>query len=374
MNSVFRSTLPWLIAAPVLVVGGALLGRGAPALGSPTVATDNAVTTSRRVVGLPGPASGSAGPIPSLAPIVRAVAPAVVGIRTIHRQVPASKPGDAPTGVSRGTGFVFHGEGLILTAHHVVANPGTVIVEFPDLGELEAELVGEDASTDLAVVRLIDPPVDLSVVRFGQSRNLLAGDWIVMIGNPLGFKRTVDVGIVSHYGRTLAPGGLTITNEYLQVSATSFPGSSGSPIVDMHGEVVGIAIRSAREAPRMSFAIPSDVIGNVIESMERHDGRVRRAYLGVSLSDAAAGAGANGVQLSAVTPGQPAARAGLHKGDLVARFEGRPVTSVTQLYDWITWSEPRSTVRLDVVRAGRRLPSLAVELGEVGDLPQGLTH
>lgn len=316
--------------------------------------------------------------MPSLAPLIETVAAAVVGIRTVHRAgwqgSQWRKPAENRSrGVSVGTGFIFHEQGLILTAHHLVAQPISIVVELPGHGRNFAELLGEDPITDLAVLRLIEPPDDLKVLRLGYSEQVRQGDWVMTIGNPLRFNKTVGVGIVSHINRHLVQDGMELTNDYLQFTAPTNPGSSGSPVFAMNGAVIGITTRSARSGEGLSFAVPSKVIRRVLMSMEANQGRVRRGFLGLEFQTASRDltraysiADGRAVRVTAVIPGQPAERAGLLEGDLLLSYNNRPVVSGPELHDWITWSAPGAVVELEVIRNGKRIAPVRAILGEVG--------
>ncbi|MHC5062874.1 MAG: S1C family serine protease [Planctomycetota bacterium] len=316
--------------------------------------------------------------MPSLAPVIERVSAAVVGVNTHHRSgsEPQHWQGESASeslGVSSGTGFIFHEEGLILTAHHLVAQPMTIAVDVPGHGRMDAELIGEDPSTDLAVIRLVLPPDDLEVLNLGNSDLVRQGDWVMTIGNPLEFDQTVGVGIVSHIKRHLQQDGLQLTNDYLQFTAPANPGSSGSPVFNMDGEVIAITARSARSGEGLSFAVPAKVIRMVLASMEANEGRVRRGYMGMefvpadrSLARQLSIFDGQGVRVTGIVAGQAAERAGLLAGDILLSFNGRPITSEFDLYEWITWSTPETDVRLEVIRDGVRIEAIDVNLGEVG--------
>ncbi len=440
-SSILRRGLPWFLLAAVFVFAGIGIGRLLPpaAQGAPTQwrsAADSerkdAARSKLAVADSEGSVTRHVG-MPSLAPIVSRVQAGVVGIRTIHNQSslrPSLRPSapssssldEGPTseavpapgelmgadlkavpgshGVTLGTGFVIHEDGLILTALHVVADPVVIVVRIPGHRQMQAELIGEDPTTDLAVIRLITPPEDLKVLEFGDSESVRQGDWVMTLGNPLNFEHSVGVGIVSHVARHIQQDGFGITNDYLQFTAPSNPGSSGSPVFDMNGEVVGIATRGALSAQGLSFAIPTRVVRHVLRAMERYDGQVRRAYVGIGFADlnrawpssltdstatsnadassdgdaasSAEGVGSHeepeaGVVVNAVAVGEPAYRAGVQEGDIIVAFDEDPVLNAQDLYERITWSDPHSKVRLGVVRDGTRIDSLEVELGEIGE-------
>lgn len=362
--------LPWLILGPLIAGAGAIVGfwwRGA---------APEAGERDTRVVA-----------VPSFAPIVDRARGAVVGVRTIHRMDPEVLLGDAtitehqPAGVTRGTGFLIHEDGLIVTAHHVVAQPSMIVVEVPGVGAREAMLVGEDPATDVAVVRLIDAPPGLPVLELGRSGEIRQGDWVVTIGHPLDLQH-VSAGVIGYVGRHLLQDGHGITNEYLQFAAQADPGSSGSPVLDLHGEVVGMTTRAAAGGEGIAFAVTSHVLGHVLDSMERNGGRVRRAYFGAT-AELASGktrlghhesASGLAIELSSVAKGHAAHKSGLRDGDIVVALAGRPIRSLGEFYDTLTWAAPGTQLALDVIRNGEPLPGVSVELGELGEPPQDLVQ
>jgi serine protease Do len=376
--------LAWFALGPLFVATGAacgifLLPRPAPA---PVHALP-----FERVVG-----------IPSLAPVVELVRDAVVAVRTEHDVLAGAQPSEAHDivdGESRGTGFVFDPKGLVLTAHHLVVAARRIEVEIAGLGTLRATVVGDDATTDLAVLRIESPPRPLTSVVIASTEDVRQGDWIVTVGNPLSFRRTVGAGVVGYVGRHLRHDGLTVSNEYLQYSAPVHPGSSGSPVFDLAGRVIGMTTRAAADGEGLGFAVGGRTIRKVLEVMERDEGRVRRAQLGIAFrermpegpgiepartprADAAhdprggplrdAGVA---IEVTEVVKGQAAERAGLRVGDIILSLDAEPLTSAGDFYDRVTWSRPGREVLLVVHRDGQALGPVAVALGEVGPRDPG---
>lgn len=369
-SSAQRRRIQWLVAVPALLLGGALLGRLLPV---PTV--DPAP-----------PRPLAAGPqltIPSWAPIVDRVSAGVVGVIARRRpdpdrSQPAAEPSPAgtdvtapradPSGWTNGTGFVIHASGLIVTNHHLVAGATQLIVDFSDHSKREAEVIGEDLATDIALLRIDDPPEPLTVLSLGDSSRLRQGDWVLAIGNPFFyFRQSVTVGVVSYVGRLLPEDGLLVTNEYLQFSAQVNPGSSGGPVLDAQGQVVGVTTRSHSGGQGLSFAVPSNVLQWVLEAMQRDEGRVRRGFLGLTFEPRNLRRGATvetGAIVRELTPGGPAALAGIKLGDVIVAFDERPVVSAYDLHDWITHGTPGDELSIDVLRGGERL-TLPAKLGEL---------
>jgi serine protease Do len=360
--------------ARLLLCGVGCLGVGLW-LGRQTASTALALAEAAAA-----PTAASA--LPSFANVVAAVLP---GIVNVHVELGAdAKPVDAtlaapnPThaaGERRGSGFLVSERGLVVTSRHVVLGARAMQVSVPARGDFAADLVGEDAATDLALLRLVAAPVDLPALAIGDSLGLRPGDWIVAIGNPLGYSQTVTPGVVSYVGRHLPHRDYELTNDFLQISAPVNPGSSGCPVFDLAGRVVGVTTQAPVDAQGISFAVPSQTLKWSLQAMQRQtDGRVRRGYLGIEFTsgdvavDAPESFGKRraGAFIRRVLEGQPAHRAGLCPGDLVVGFDGRPVLHANDLHQRIVESEPGRAVALALVRQGRELPTVTAVLGEVG--------
>lgn len=326
-----------------------------------------------------GPAIESHG-FPSLAPIIRRVRAGVVGIRTVRRanaeatlqESLVSSPASAAGAVINGTGFIINESGLAVTNHHLVAQHERITVEIQGEQPVEAELVGDDPVTDIAVVRFPPPKAGLTALPLGDSTTVEQGDWVLAMGNPFHYRQTVTVGIVSYVGRHLPDEGLLVSNEYLQFSAQVNPGSSGGPVLDMQGNVVGVTASAHAAASGISFAVPSKVLKWVLERMNEGDGKVRRGFLGIRFAplDAATTrelglAEGGGAEVRSVERGRPADHAGVRPGDILVSYNGRPVPDAYTLFDWITYSAPGGRAVIEVLRDGARLPPLVAQLGEV---------
>ncbi|HEX8573922.1 MAG TPA: Do family serine endopeptidase, partial [Allosphingosinicella sp.] len=281
--------------------------------------------------------------------------------------VPDGGGGDAPVtqrGGSLGSGFIISADGYIVTNNHVVSPARTgatveqITVTLPDRREFEAELVGRDTSTDLAVLKIKGS--NLPFVRFGDSREVRVGDWVVAIGNPFGLGGTVTAGIVSALHRNLNAG---VYDRYIQTDASINMGNSGGPMFDLNGNVIGI--NTALISPTggnvgIGFAIPAEQARPVIDALRRGE-RPQRGYIGVSLQtlddDIAASLGIpknQGELIRAVTAGGPAARAGIQQGDVVVSVGGRPVTPDESLAYLVARQPIGARVPIELVRDGRR--------------------
>lgn len=327
---------------------------------------------------------------PSFAPIVEQASDGVVAVLAYLPEdaenggaeaATATHPGSDLARAGRrlrsGSGFLVHRDGLIVTARHVVVGATDLLVSVRQQEPEPAELVGEDAVSDLAVIRLLEPPRDPCVLRFGRSQDLRAGDWVVAIGNPYGFAQTVTAGVVGFVGRHLRNAGFGVTTEFLQFSAAVHRGSSGCPVLDLDGHVVGVTTQAADEAQGLSFAVPSRTVTWVLDELDRSpEGRVRRGYLGVALALQRThdehGQAVDGALVTGVAHGGPAERAGLRKGDLVYGIDGQPLGGGADFHDRITRTPPGSHVQLSIIRDNERLAPLPVTVAAVTD--QGPTH
>lgn len=355
---------PWLLA-PACLVAGLLVGRWLARDGAEGRVWTGSSRTAEPLAALP-----------SLAPAVEKVARGVCGIRSWFPAQGAG-PDAQPRSARNGSGFVIATSPslLVVTSRHVVAGAEEVVLQFPDSRPVQADPAGEDAFTDLAVLRARQPVEGAVALELGRSEDLRAGDWIFTLGNQFGLRQTVTTGVVSHVGRRIPSYEMRTSNYFLQFSAPVNPGSSGSPVLDLGGRVVGVTTQAAEAAQGISFAIPSRTLKWVLDrAHESPDGRVHRAYVGISLETSrtttADGQDAVGALITRVASGEPAERAGLQPGDLVFRADDQPIVDAGDLHEYITRSKPGSPVRFHVIRTGTRLQPIDVVLRELGT-PQG---
>ena len=290
--------------------------------------------------------------------------------------------GQPRRGMGTGSGFVFDTRGYILTNNHVVENADRVLVTFVDGREYTANVVGSDPQTDIGVIK-IEPRNGerFTAAAFGSSDNTFVGDWVIALGNPLNMNFTVTAGIVSAKGRNLGilnQAGQAALESFIQTDAAINPGNSGGPLVDLRGNVVGI--NSAIESPTgyfagAGFAIPIDLARKVASDIIEF-GHVRRPRLGVEVGPVSAAdaeafklPSVAGAVMRAVTPSQPAARAGIEMGDVVVALNGHPIRTQTQFMEELARLRPGERVNLDIIRYGQRLRK-TVELGEFESGPQ----
>ncbi|MGQ0660551.1 Do family serine endopeptidase [Sphingosinicella sp.] len=268
-------------------------------------------------------------------------------------------------GGSLGSGFIISADGYIVTNNHVVApaRPDAVVeqitVTLSDRTEYEATVVGRDQTSDIAVLR-IQPRGALPFVRFGDSTRTRVGDWVVAIGNPFGLGGTVTAGIVSALHRNIGAG---VYDRYIQTDASINSGNSGGPMFDLNGNVIGI--NTALISPTggnvgIGFAIPAEQVRPVVEALQRGQA-VARGYIGVSMQDVDEGVASalgiprnQGTLIRAVTPGGPAARAGIQQGDVIVGVAGQPVTPDQTLAYLLSQQRVGARVPVEFIRGGQR--------------------
>ena len=264
-------------------------------------------------------------------------------------------------GRGAGSGLVIAQDGYVLTNCHVVERADRARVGLADGRAVEGSVVGRDPSTDLAVLRLTAD--GLTAAELGDSDALRVGQLVIAIGNPLGFQSTVTTGVVSALGRSLNGRDGRLIENVIQTDAALNPGSSGGPLVDTRARVVGINTAVIAAAQGICFAVPSNTASAVAAALIR-DGHVRRAYLGVSAAPTPIGralaarlglAASDGVRIIEVTPGTPAARAGLQPGDILVFLDGVAVTSLTALQRLLTAGRIGRPAAVAAIRRGERL-------------------
>ncbi len=279
-------------------------------------------------------------------------------------------PGRGQERQSLGSGFIISQDGYILTNAHVVDGADEILVRLNDRRELEAELIGADTQTDVALLKV--DASDLPTLRMGDSDRLRVGEWVAAIGSPFGFDHSVTAGIISAINRTLPRDAYV---PFIQTDVAINPGNSGGPLFNLDGEVVGINAQIFTRSGGfmgVSFAIPINVAMDVANQL-REDGRVRRGWLGVMIQpvsrDLAESFGmdsASGALIADLDPEGPAARAGLRAGDIVLEVDGEEVERSRNLPRLIGRVTPGNDAALTIMRDGER-QDIAVTIGDWPD-------
>ncbi|MDG9783329.1 DegQ family serine endoprotease [Pseudomonas otitidis] len=333
--------------------------------------------------------------LPDFTPLVEQASPAVVNISTRQKlperavanqmpdleglppmlreffersmpQAPRGQGGRQREAQSLGSGFIISKDGYILTNNHVVADADEIIVRLSDRSELEAKLIGADARTDVALLKVEGK--DLPIVKLGKSDALKVGSWVLAIGSPFGFDHSVTAGIVSAKGRSLP-------NEsyvpFIQTDVAINPGNSGGPLFNLDGEVVGINSQIFTRSGGfmgLSFAIPIDVAMSVADQLKAN-GKVNRGWLGVVIQevnkDLAESFGLDkpaGALVAQVLENGPAAKGGLQVGDVILSMNGQPIVMSADLPHLVGGLKPGTKIDLGIVRDGNR-KNLSLSIG-----------
>jgi serine protease Do len=320
--------------------------------------------------------------------IARAVKPAVVNVSTRSTREDSSKAeemmreffgrgfpgGEAPGRTPRrnvrglGSGFVINADGYVLTNNHVVDGASEIRVKFADGRELPAKVVGGDAKTDLALLKV--EATGLPVIPLGASAKIEVGEPVMAIGNPFGLAQTVTTGIVSATGRAIGAGPY---DDFIQTDASINPGNSGGPLINARGEAIGVntAIASGGGGSvGIGFAIPTDLVKPIVAQLAE-TGHVTRGWLGVTIQpltkELATSFGlpdTSGALVSGVMENSPAARVGLKQGDVITRYDGRAVTRVNDLPRAVAETPVGREVPVEVMRDGKRM-SFTVKVAQL---------
>ena len=341
------------------------------------------------IADIPDISSAETGALPSLSGLIERRKPSVVNISTTSvvkqgRTFPDFPFGqddlfgdffkkffqDGPEREFRrkglGSGFIVSKDGYIVTNNHVISRAEDIQVVLHDGSRHTAKIVGQDSRTDLAVLK-IEPEGKLMPVAFGNSAKLRIGDWVVAIGNPFGLGYTVTAGIVSAKGRSL---GFGAYDDFIQTDASLNPGNSGGPLFNLRGEVVGVNTAIAAGGQGIGFSIPINMAREVISQLSEK-GRVSRGYLGVviqpitrEIAESLGFESTDGALVADVSPGSPAEKAGLKRGDVVVEFDGKQIKEFTSLSKSVGLKSPGSSSVLRIVRDGKK-KEISVVLGEL---------
>jgi serine protease DegQ len=328
------------------------------------------------------PIVGPDGQVPTLAPLLKEVTPAVVNIAVkgheavnplfndpLYRRYYAVPEG-APTRETQaaGSGVIVDGTaGYVMTNNHVVEHADEIVVTLKDNRQLAAKLVGADSETDIAILQIA--PKNLTAITIGDSEKLEVGDFVVAIGNPFGLGQTVTSGIVSALGRS----GMHIENyeNFIQTDASINPGNSGGALINLRGELVGIntaIIGPGGGNVGIGFAVPINMARSVMQQLVAY-GEVKRGRIGIELEDltpdiaeALSMDAQGGAVVSRVVKGSPAGRAGIKAGDVIIEVDGSPVRNSTDLRNRVGLTPIGQSMRLTILRrSGKSMVDVKIE-------------
>jgi serine protease Do len=331
------------------------------------------------------PARPPQGAAPSFADLAERASPGVVNIQTSKTVTGAALPRSFEEFFfgspfeerfrsrerkvpSLGSGFVISGDGYIVTNHHVIDQVDSIKVAFLGGLELDAEVVGRDPKTDIALIR-VQTDAELFHLPLGDSESVRPGDWVVAIGNPFGLEHTVTAGIVSAKHRTIGQGSY---DDYIQTDAAINPGNSGGPLLNLSGEVIGINTAINPRANTIGFAVPVNMAKSILPQL-RAKGHVTRGWLGVVIQPVTKELGEhleledpNGALVSRVIPEGPADDAGIEHRDVIVEFDGQEIADWNELPRVVASTPIDKKVKVVVVRDGER-KTFRVRVGELED-------
>jgi S1-C subfamily serine protease len=255
-----------------------------------------------------------------------------------------------------GSGFVFSSDGLIFTNSHVVNGAEKIMVSLLNENEIEAELIGHDPDTDLAILKIYAD--GYSVAKLGNAAALQIGQFVIAIGNPFGYQHTVTTGVVSALGRSLRTQSGRLVDNVIQSDAALNPGNSGGPMINTDGEVIGVNTAMINGAQGLSFSVDIDT-AKAIASQLISNGRVFKAYLGIGLQEITINpkilrhyhlANEKGLFVTSIEPDSPTSRSQLLDGDIIVTFNGKDMNTVHALFQELTKKEIVSAVDIAVIR------------------------
>ena len=258
---------------------------------------------------------------------------------------------------SLGSGFVISNDGYIFTNNHVVEQADKILVKISDGKEYEAKVIGTDANTDIALIK-IKPDNSLPVAEIGDSEKVRVGEWVIAIGNPFGLEATVTAGIVSAKGRVIGAGPY---DNFIQTDASINPGNSGGPLFNMEGKVIGINTAIVAQGQGIGFAIPINMAKSILADLKTK-GKVTRGWLGISVQDISDDIAKNlnhknksGALVSDVFKGDPADKAGIKVGDIIIEINGKPVKNTHDLLLTIASLHVGQKMNIKAIRDGKEM-------------------
>jgi serine protease Do len=336
-----------------------------------------------------GVASLSSAALPDFTEIVEASSPAVVKILVEYEaenpryqeeleELPESlrrffnfrgRPPVPRERAGMGSGFIFSSDGFVITNHHVVDGAKHVVVRLPNRQEFDAEIIGTDPRSDLAVLKIVAD--SLPILRLADDGAVKVGQWVLAIGSPFGLDFSVTAGIVSALGRSLPTTSGDNYVPFIQTDVAINPGNSGGPLFNLEGEVIGVnsqIFTRSGGSIGLSFAIPSSVVRNVVTQIQE-TGAVERGWLGVSIQDVDRNLADSfglerprGALIAQVGNGSPAEKAGLAPGDIIVSFDGHAIETSADLPHIVGLIAPGTSVEAVIIRDGKER-SLQVEVG-----------
>jgi serine protease Do len=258
---------------------------------------------------------------------------------------------------SLGSGFIISNDGYIFTNNHVVEQADKILVKISDGKEYEAKVIGTDANTDLALIK-IKPDSSLAVAEIGDSEKVRVGEWVIAIGNPFGLDATVTAGIVSAKGRVIGAGPF---DNFIQTDASINPGNSGGPLFSMDGKVIGINTAIVAQGQGIGFAIPINMAKSILADLKTK-GKVTRGWLGISVQDISDDMAKNlnhknksGALVSDVFKGDPADKAGIKVGDIITEINGKPLKDTHELLLTIATLKVGQNMNVKAIRDGKEM-------------------
>ncbi len=320
---------------------------------------------------LDAPLKGSA-----VADLAEVISPAVVNVIVSYASANRlggffeADPAQSPS-AAQGSGFIIHPEGYALTNHHVVEGAESITVRLWDDREFEADVIGVDPQTDVALMKIrLTANAKLPAVPLGDSDTVRVGETVLAIGNPLGLSHTVTAGIVSALERRdLAPEGRQIYAEFIQTDASINPGNSGGPLISLYGEVIGINTAINRQGQGIGFAIPINIVKTLLPHLHKN-GYVVRTWIGIRMQEVtlplAKSFGLDrpqGALVTEVIENGPAQAAGITAGDVILKFDGKPVRKSDQLPWLASTAGAVDPVKVELLRGGK-LQQVMVTLEE----------
>ncbi len=312
----------------------------------------------------------------SLSELIKVLKPAVVNISAgelrrhpffenrLFRKFFKEAPQDDFIKKSLGSGFILNKEGYIITNNHVIEDAKNIRVKLYNHEEFDAKIIGRDRKTDIALIKIKNGGNFPSVV-LGNSEELEIGEWVIAIGNPFGLEHTVTIGIVSGKDRVIGSGPY---DDFIQTDASINPGNSGGPLFNLKGEVVGINTAIISGGRGIGFAIPINIAKKLVLQL-KEKGKVTRGYLGVMIQKLTPELArsfnfkeAKGALVSKVIKGSPAYKAGLKRGDIIVKYDGKEIEDYRDLPKMVALTEVGKKVNVEVIREGRRI-NLEVKIG-----------